>query len=167
MELLTRFERVTSSLPRTCSANWAIAANWRLGTGSNRRPLAWQASVLTNWTTGPHGRGRRTWHGAAHRLPRICILRRFPLKRCHRHLFFTRKPSRVQVFPTPEKTMAGAEGLEPSARGFGDRCSTNWAMPLSNFSKWWAIRDSNPGPTGYEPGALTNWANGPSDVAAW
>lgn len=21
---------------------------------------------------------------------------------------------------------------------------------------WWAIRDSNPGPTGYEPGALTN-----------
>ena len=26
---------------------------------------------------------------------------------------------------------------------------------------WWAIRDSNPGPTGYEPVALTNWANGP------
>jgi len=22
-------------------------------------------------------------------------------------------------------TLAGAEGLEPSARGFGDRCSTN------------------------------------------
>ena len=28
--------------------------NWRPGTGSNRRPLAWQASVLTNWTTGPN-----------------------------------------------------------------------------------------------------------------
>ena len=27
---------------------------WRPGTGSNRRPLAWQASVLTNWTTGPN-----------------------------------------------------------------------------------------------------------------
>ena len=26
--------------------------------------------------------------------------------------------------------MAGAEGLEPSARGFGDRCSTNCAIPL-------------------------------------
>ena len=26
--------------------------------------------------------------------------------------------------------MAGVEGFEPSARGFGDRCSTNWAMPL-------------------------------------
>ena len=29
--------------------------------------------------------------------------------------------------PSPLKTltMAGAEGLEPSARGFGDHCSTN------------------------------------------
>ena len=56
--------------------------------------------------------------------------------------------------------LAGAEGLEPSARGFGDRCSTNWAIPLNI---WWAIRDSNPGPTGYEPVALTNWANGPHE----
>ena len=24
------------------------------------------------------------------------------------------------------------------------------------FLKWWAIRDSNPGPAGYEPDALTN-----------
>ena len=157
--------------------------------------------------------------------------------------------------------VAGAEGLEPSARGFGDRCSTNWAIPLylilpcgnhfdiihilhhfvnNNYFKmflwsfflnlihnrkndnnrrrcycseklqsddalpmtktgfriifscplsfkskkekrkdkhtkqkettifsrklsflWWTIRDSNPGPPGYEPDALTNWANGP------
>ena len=27
---------------------------------------------------------------------------------------------------------------------------------------WWAFRDSNPRPTGYEPVALTNWAKGPS-----
>ena len=76
-------------------------------------------------------------------------------------------------------SLAGAEGLEPSARGFGDCCSTNWAIPLyqgtgcpsftiakkyrsSNLLLWWAIRDSNPGPTGYEPVALTNWANGPN-----
>ena len=26
---------------------------------------------------------------------------------------------------TPSKNLAGAEGLEPSARGFGDHCSTN------------------------------------------
>ena len=31
---------------------------------------------------------------------------------------------------------------------------------------WWAFRDSNSGPTGYEPGALTNWAKGPHMVAA-
>ena len=29
---------------------------WRPGTGSNRRPLAWQASVLTNWTTRPYNK---------------------------------------------------------------------------------------------------------------
>ena len=28
--------------------------NWRFGWGSNPRPLAWQASVLTNWTTEPY-----------------------------------------------------------------------------------------------------------------
>ena len=27
--------------------------NWRPGTGSNRRPPAWQAGILTNWTTRP------------------------------------------------------------------------------------------------------------------
>ena len=27
--------------------------NWRLGWGSNPRPPAWQAGVLTNWTTEP------------------------------------------------------------------------------------------------------------------
>ena len=54
--------------------------------------------------------------------------------------------------------LAGAEGIEPSALGFGDRCSTSWAIPLY---KWWTNRDSNPGPTGYEPVALTNWAIGP------
>ena len=27
---------------------------------------------------------------------------------------------------------------------------------------WWAFGDSNPGPDGYEPSALTNWAKGPS-----
>ena len=57
--------------------------------------------------------------------------------------------------------VAGAERLELSTRGFGDRCSTNWAIPLDK-KMWWTIRDSNPGPTGYEPVALTNWANGPN-----
>ena len=54
--------------------------------------------------------------------------------------------------------LAGAVRIELTTRGFGDRCSTCWAIPLQN---WWAIGDSNPEPTGYEPVALTNWANGP------
>ena len=29
---------------------------------------------------------------------------------------------------------------------------------------WWTFRDSNPGPTGYEPVALTNRAKGPYSV---
>ena len=61
--------------------------------------------------------------------------------------------------------MAGAQGLEPWAYGFGDRRSTNWAIPLYSlrdaFENWWAFGDSNPGPSGYEPDALTNWAKGP------
>ena len=32
-------------------------------------------------------------------------------------------------------------------------------MNLDDF--WWAFRDSNPGPTGYEPVALTNCATSP------
>ena len=32
---------------------------------------------------------------------------------------------------------------------------------LSYTPKWWTFRDSNPGPTGYEPVALTNWAKDP------
>ena len=61
--------------------------------------------------------------------------------------------------------MAGAIGLEPMTYGFGDRRSTNWTIPLlknaeREFSEWCANRDSNPGPTGYEPVALTNWAIG-------
>ena len=48
-------EPTTRGFSVLCSTNWATEANkkWRPGTGSNRRPLAWQASVLTNWTTGP------------------------------------------------------------------------------------------------------------------
>ena len=43
-------EPTTRGFSVLCSTNWATEANkkWRPGTGSNRRPLAWQASVLTN-----------------------------------------------------------------------------------------------------------------------
>ena len=63
VELPSRLELPTSPLPRGCSADWATEACaaqnaavsnfWRPRTDSNRRPPAWQAGVLTNWTTGP------------------------------------------------------------------------------------------------------------------
>ena len=83
MELAIGIEPTTCWLQVSCSACWATPAfcygasgrnrttdtgifspllyrlsyrgikKWRPGTGSNRRPPAWQAGVLTNWTTGP------------------------------------------------------------------------------------------------------------------
>ena len=37
--------------------------------------------------------------------------------------------------------------------------SIGWSVRtrrVRTYASWWAIRDSNPGPTGYEPVALTN-----------
>ena len=42
-----------------------------------------------------------------------------------------------------------------------------YQLSYSPIWNWWAFRDLNPGPTGYEPVALTNWAKGPySKIAA-
>ena len=59
MERKTRFELATLALARRCSTTEPLPhkyeiKKWRSGTGSNRRPPAWQAGILTNWTTGPH-----------------------------------------------------------------------------------------------------------------
>ena len=51
--------------------------------------------------------------------------------------------------------MAGAEGVEPSLMVLETTVKPFNYAPI-NLGKWWAIRDSNPGPTGYEPVALTN-----------
>ena len=62
LELLARFELATSSLPRMRSTYWATAAKymprnsghmWRPRRDLNPRPPAWQAGVLTSWTTRP------------------------------------------------------------------------------------------------------------------
>ena len=37
----------------------------------------------------------------------------------------TRSTNVKRVTVSGDSPVAGAEGLEPSARGFGDRCSTN------------------------------------------
>ena len=41
--------------------------------------------------------------------------------------------------------------------------STTWVfLHKIYFNLWWTHKDSNLGPSGYEPDALTNWAMGPS-----
>ena len=59
-------EPTTRGFSVPCSTNWATEAyskgcikKWRPEGDSNPWPLAWQASVLTNWTTGPHGGNNR------------------------------------------------------------------------------------------------------------
>ncbi len=51
--------------------------------------------------------------------------------------------------------MAGAEGLEPSTTVLETGMLPLHYAPIK-LKKWWAFRDSNPKPTGYEPVALTN-----------
>ena len=50
--------------------------------------------------------------------------------------------------------MAGAEGLEPSTTVLETGMLPLHYAPIQFI--WWAFRDSNPKPTGYEPVALTN-----------
>ncbi len=50
--------------------------------------------------------------------------------------------------------------------GGGKEIRTPGALPTELYpQKWWTFRDSNPGPTGYEPVALTNWAKDPYYLA--
>ena len=46
----------------------------------------------------------------------------------------------------------GLEGVRVVKYSFNNKRTAK----KPSFYCWWAIRDSNPGPTGYEPVALTN-----------
>ena len=125
------FSPLLYQLSYRAKIKWKLSSNldsfWRPGTGSNRRPLAWQASVLTNWTTGPFG--ARHWSIISHT---TCVVKTF---------------------------MAGAEGFEPSARGFGDRCSTSWAIPLNRLRHTLQATTIVVGLRGLEPGTDRLWAD--------
>ena len=46
-------------------------------------------------------------------------------------------------------------GVDPVTSSLPRMCAT-YCATAANIIVWWAIWDSNPGPTGYEPVALTN-----------
>ena len=52
-----RLELPTPGFGDRCSTNWTtpllVWINWRNGRDSNPRPPAWQAGILTSWTTTP------------------------------------------------------------------------------------------------------------------
>ena len=107
---------------------------WRLEWGSNPRPPAWQAGVLTNWTTEPQAQLRNM--------------------QCS------------YGFDLLGRSIVSSAGCSDPL--YGVHCGAIATFRLLVPEKetrflwiWWAFRDSNPGPTGYEPVALTNCANGP------
>ena len=57
MELVIGIEPTTCWLQVSCSTvepHQHSVLNWRPGRDSNPRPPAWQAGILTSWTTRPH-----------------------------------------------------------------------------------------------------------------
>ena len=89
---------------------------------------------------------------------------RSALKTVYKTVFLTRRPSRVQVlFYSEQKTPAtkvtgvfwqGQKDLNPRHAVLETAALPTELYPY--IINWWAIRDSNPGPSGYEPDALTN-----------
>ena len=67
---------------------------------------------------------------------------------------------RQQIYSLPplatRESLQGNAGAQRRNRTADTRIFSPLLYRLSYLGTWWAFRDSNPGPTGYEPVALTN-----------
>ena len=79
---------------------------------------------------------------------RVEVLSALSLKMIHR-IIFTFGYSDFALYPRHSRLESLMSPLRVKSKG----SNTIWCYCLLI---WWAIRDSNPGPTGYEPVALTN-----------
>ena len=120
----------TSALPLGYGAIWSGKR------GSNPPPLPWQGSALPNELFPQYGASE--WS----RTTDTGIFSPLLYQLSYRG-----------------KNLATRRGLEPltsSVTGWHSN-QLNYRTILFKFKKsWWAFRDSNPGPIGYEPTALTN-----------
>ena len=122
-----------------------LSNRWRSWRELNPRSPLWQRGVLTA-TLQDHGCGSRTWTYDL----QVMSLTSYQL-----------------LHPAIN---GGGGGIRTPAHlsapvGFQDR---SLQPDLGTPPFWWIMQDSNLRPTGYEPGALTNWANDPySQSALW
>ena len=86
------------------------------------------------------------------------------------YIFKSLAPPNARKRPTPFGVglfLAGAQGLEPWAYGFGDRRSTNWAIPLYYVKYVFESRrpEKLVGLQGFEPGTIRLWAGGSNKLS--
>ena len=124
----------------------SYSSKWRPGSGSNRRPPAWQAGALTNWATGPWSLKcivSGGWPPERVLLYlRNAMLSSMNFRKCQKSLGKSDIQGKIQkqnAQSTLCALVAGVVSLELTARGFGDRCSTNWAIPLSICRIRWML----------------------------
>ena len=124
----------------------SYSSKWRPGSGSNRRPPAWQAGALTNWATGPWSLKcivSGGWPPERMLLYlRNALLSSMNFRKRQKSLGKSDIQGKIQkqnAQSTLCALVAGVVSLELTARGFGDRCSTNWAIPLQIFRIRWML----------------------------
>ena len=127
-------EPPTQGFSVLCSTDWATEPLiWRSGRDSNPRPPAWQAGILTNWTTRPIFNwlsARKPSLPASYWQSKAMTPTGLePVLPPWKGGVLTAWPRghKLKVILLKQKTLVSHEGLEPSTLWLKVRCSTNWA----------------------------------------